>query len=128
MQHQFRLMLTEPWGLINFQYKLKGITRLKINIIRYFQNTVASTMLICFNGFTQQINNSDNINYTKDFELFYNNTFALYESSNLTNDYVNIEDPKDINSIKYIIYIDGIIATTTQISPTNPLYINITFF
>ena len=109
---------------------MKGITRLKINRIRYFQNTVASTMLICFNGFTQQINNSDNINFTKYFpvELFYNNTVALYESSNLTNDYVNIDDPKDINSIKYIIYIDGIIANTTQISPTNPLFINITFF
>ena len=127
MQHQFRLMLSSPSGIINFQYKLKNITGIKINKIRYFQNTVGTEMLICLNGFTQQVQNQSNINYTVDYELTYLNTFGIYYAPTQTLDYENIEDPKDVNYINYVIYVDGQIATTTQISTANPLYINLSF-
>ena len=128
MKHQLRLNLTSPSGIINFQFKMKSIIALKINRIRYFQNTVSDEMLICFNGFTQQLQNQSNIYFTKDFELTYNNTFSIYEALTVEPEYENLLEPQDVNNIKYTIYIDGLIASTTQISNANPIYISFTLF
>ena len=128
MKQTFRVMLTSPTGTINFRFKMKSVVALKINRIRYFQNTNNNELLICFNGLTQQIQNQNNIYFTKDFELTYNNTFSIYESSTIEPDYENLLEPQDINNIKYSIYIDSVIASTTQISNTNPIFISFSLF
>ena len=128
MKHEYRLLLTSPNGKINLQFKLKNIVALKINKIRYFQNSNNSEMLICFNGFTQKIQNLNNIYYTKSYDLTYINTFGIDQSPVSTNDYENLLDPQDINNISYIIYIDSVIATSTNISAANPLYLDISLF
>ena len=128
MKHEYRFILTSPNGRINLQFKLKNIVALKINKIRYFQNSNNSEMLICFNGFTQKIQNLNNIYYTKSYDLTYINTFGIDQSPVSTNDYENLLDPQDINNISYIIYIDSVIATTTNISAANPLYLDISLF
>ena len=128
MKHEYRFLLTSPNGKINLQFKLKNIVALKINKIRYFQNSNNVEMLICFNGFAQKIQNTNNIYYTKSYELTYINTFGIDQSPNILNDYENLLNPQDINYLQYIIYIDHIMASNINISVANPLYLDIILF
>ena len=128
MRHEYRFKVTSATGKIYFQYKLRNITALKISKIRYFQNSNNSEMLICLNGFTQKIQSSNNIYYTKSYELTYINTFGIDQSPIILNDYENLLNPQDINYIQYIIYIDSVMATTVNISTANPLFLDVILF
>ena len=84
-------------------------------------------MLIAFGGFAQKIQNLKQIRYTKSYDLTYINTFGIDQSFNETYDYESI-DQQDINYINYVVYVDSNIATSTMISPANPLYLDVGFF
>ncbi len=122
--NEFIFHISSPSGTLTLPYTVSEFNKLRINSVRYkTAQSGKETMYLVIEGATAKKDAS--IDITKILYL-HTNSVLVYENNNPNVwDYESYSSESNITLLSYIIYIDGDIATASDINATYKLHLEI---